>query len=300
MTTDIIVVEVKQESVQEVFTSNDKLQPILDEISKKAKSIVPDTSTAKGRKEIASIAYQVARTKTYLDGLGKNLVADMKKLPGLVDASRKQARDYLDQLAEEVRKPLTEWEAEQERIAAEKKAKEEAEALAKQIEADHEIGLLMNREFDREKADRIAAEQQAQREREAQIARDAEAEAQRKAEQAIRNAQEAERLAKESAEIAARNLQLAQERAELERKASAEREEKARKDAVEAEQRRAAIIRAAEEKAQRDREADTAHKASINRAAMADLIEAGLNEEQAKRVVCAIAKGLIKNVQIHY
>ncbi|EES5368095.1 cell envelope biogenesis protein TolA, partial [Escherichia coli] len=38
-------------------------------------SFVPDITTAKGRKEIAYLAYKVAQTKTYLDGLGKDLVA---------------------------------------------------------------------------------------------------------------------------------------------------------------------------------------------------------------------------------
>lgn len=157
--TGLIVVE--KTTAMAVFTESSKLDPLLAKITEKAKSLVPDTSTAKGRKEIASIAYQVARTKTYLDSLGKDLVDDLKEVPKKIDASRKKTRDYLDALAQEVRKPLDDWEAEQERISAEKKAKEEAELLAEQIETDHEIGLLLNREFDRQRAERIAAEAEA-------------------------------------------------------------------------------------------------------------------------------------------
>ncbi|EGT6367902.1 cell envelope biogenesis protein TolA, partial [Escherichia coli] len=52
-------------------------------------SFVPDITTAKGRKEIAYLAYKVAQTKTYLDGLGKDLVAELKEIPKLIDANRK-------------------------------------------------------------------------------------------------------------------------------------------------------------------------------------------------------------------
>lgn len=331
MSTELIVIE--KTSVTEVFTQAEKLDPILAQITQKAKSLVPDTSTAKGRKDIASTAYQVARTKVYLDGLGKELVSEMKKLPGIVDASRKQARDYLDALAAEVRQPLDEWEAEQERIAAEQERQAAADALAKQIEADHEIGLLLNREFDRQRAERIAAEAEAKRINEERIAREAKEAAEADAAKAIEDAQRREREAKEAAEraelarkeaearatqeridSAAREEQArkdaetraeqqrrdAEDRAERERKAAADREEQARKQAIEQERHRAAAEakRIADEQAKR--EADTAHKAKINRSAVADLMKASFTEEQAKKIVCAIAKGLVSNVSINY
>lgn len=113
-------------------------------------SFVPDITTAKGRKEIASLAYKVAQTKTYLDGLGKDLVAELKEIPKLIDANRKTVRDRLDELKAKARQPLTDYEEEQARIKAEE-AKAAAEALAKQIESDHEIAILMDREFDRQR-----------------------------------------------------------------------------------------------------------------------------------------------------
>lgn len=93
------------------------LSDLLERIEAQARSIVPDTSTDKGRKAIASTAARVARSKTYIDGLGKDFVAGLKKQAAVVDAERKAARDRLDALKDEVRRPLTEWEeAEDKRI----------------------------------------------------------------------------------------------------------------------------------------------------------------------------------------
>lgn len=103
-------------NAMDVF-QKDGLQPILDRVADEARSVVPDVTTEKGRKEIASIAFKVAKSKTYLDGLGKDLVSDWKKQAKVVDNERKRSRDFLDDLKDEVRRPLTEWEqAEQERI----------------------------------------------------------------------------------------------------------------------------------------------------------------------------------------
>jgi len=100
----------------EVF-QKDGLQPILDRVAEEARSQVPDVSTEKGRKEIASNAFKVAKSKTYLDGLGKDLVSDWKKQAKVVDNERKRSREFLDDLKDEVRKPLTEWEqVEEERV----------------------------------------------------------------------------------------------------------------------------------------------------------------------------------------
>lgn len=136
MTTELIVIE--KASVHDVFTKADKLDPIIAQIRAMVSSVVPDTTTAKGRAEIKSRAYQVTRTKTYLDGLGKDLVAEMKKLPAIVDASRKRVRDEPDTLAEQVRKPLSDWEAEQERLAAEQRAREEAD-MAHRAKINREV-----------------------------------------------------------------------------------------------------------------------------------------------------------------
>lgn len=102
-----------------LFTEGQGVAELLAYIRQKATSLVPDITTAKGRKEIASIAHAVARTKTYLDGLGKEQTDKFKEIPKRIDANRKQIRDTLDALKDEVRAPLNQYEAAEEaRVAA--------------------------------------------------------------------------------------------------------------------------------------------------------------------------------------
>ncbi len=157
--TDLVVIE--KTNAMTVFQSADQIEEILQKVEREVMSFVPDITTAKGRKEIASLAYKVAQTKTYLDGLGKDLVAELKEIPKLIDANRKTVRDRLDELKAKARQPLTDYEEEQARIKAEEEAKAAVEALAKQIESDHEIAILMDREFDRQREEaRLKAEQE--------------------------------------------------------------------------------------------------------------------------------------------
>lgn len=150
--TDLVVIE--KSSAMAVFTNNEQLDPIIEKIEKEARSLVPDVSTKKGRDAIASMAHKVARSKTYIDNAGKDLVAELKALPKQIDESRRVVRERLDALKDEVRRPLTEWEAEQERIKAEEVARIKAEEDRKKFESDHEIALLMNDKHDREVAEK--------------------------------------------------------------------------------------------------------------------------------------------------
>ena len=93
------------------------ISPIIDAIISEVTSVVPETTTAKGRNEIASLAHKVAKSKTLLDKMGKALADDLNSKLKPINAERKQARDQLDALKISVRQPLTDWEAEQKRIA---------------------------------------------------------------------------------------------------------------------------------------------------------------------------------------
>lgn len=320
-TTDLVVIE--RANALTVFKSADQIEEILQKVEREVMSFVPDVTSAKGRKEIASLAYRVSQTKSYLDGLGKDLVAELKEVPKLIDANRKTVRDRLDALRDKARQPYTEWEAEQERIKAEEEARIAAEKLAAQIESDHEIALLLNEKFDRDAAEakaeaerqriaheeeikrraveqaRIEAEQKAQQEREAAARREADLKAAKeKAEADAKAAQErAEREAKEAQERTARLAQEAREQAEREKRAAIaeeQRKAKAAEDARLAEEKRIADEAAA-------RAADVKHRKAINNQAKANLIaNAGLTEEQAIAVITAIAKGTISAITINY
>lgn len=272
----------------------------------------PDLSTKKGRDRIASLAAQVSRSKTAVERPGREYLKSIKALPRLIETELREFADMCDLLRDEVRRPLTEWEAEQARIEDERKAAEAAAALAVQVETDHEIALLMDREIDRQREEIRRAAEQAQREHEARIAREAaeraeadaaarvaaelaeagrrEAEANLAAERAQREQQEAERRALE-----------AEARAEREKTEAAERAEQARAAAIEQERQRVEAAQREQAAEQARRETDVQHKRAINTAAMRALVEhAGLTDEQAKAVVVAIARGQVGNVSIRY
>lgn len=149
------------------------LDDLLGRIRAATVTLVPDTTTDKGRKEIASLAYKVSRSKTAIDDAGKALVADIKARASKIDAARKKARDTLDALRDEVRAPLTEWEAEQARIEREKAEAEAAERA--RIEAERQAEERRRREElerrERELAEREEVLRRAEAERAAALAR---------------------------------------------------------------------------------------------------------------------------------
>ncbi|HBT9686340.1 TPA: hypothetical protein MCT22_000578 [Klebsiella pneumoniae] len=71
---------------------------------------VPDLSTAKGRARIASLAAQVSRSKTAVEKPGRDYLKRLKEQPKVVEAELRRFVTECDQLRDEVRRPLTEWE----------------------------------------------------------------------------------------------------------------------------------------------------------------------------------------------
>ena len=85
-------------------------EDLISRIEEEARSVLPDVTTPKGRKAVASNADKVARSKTYIDGLGKDLVARLKRQSKLIDEERRRMRSRLIELKTEVRQPLTDFE----------------------------------------------------------------------------------------------------------------------------------------------------------------------------------------------
>ncbi|WP_288751221.1 hypothetical protein [uncultured Escherichia sp.] len=318
---DLVVIEKK--NAMAVFTNNDQLDPLIEAIEKEARSLVPDVTTKKGRDAIASMAHKVARSKTYIDNAGKDLVAELKALPKQIDESRRVVRERLDALKDEVRRPLTEWEAEQKRIKAEEAMNAlHAEALAMneefdrqlaaRIESDHEMALLMNDAFDREQADkaaeaerqRIAHEEEIKRMAAAAAAREVEQRAQHEREEAAHR----EAVLKAQAEQAERDRIAAEKKAEADKQAAIEAERrKAQEEADrirrEAEQREQA--RLAEEKRKADeqarREADVKHRKAVGTEIVKALLaNTSLTRDQAIEVLTAVKDGRIPHTGISY
>jgi len=104
------LVTIPEASVYAVFTDKAKIEPYLEKVRAVVAEFKGDVSTVGGRKSIASMAFKVTKIKTYIEGLGKDLAAEQKEVPKKIDATRKHARETLEALAEDVRKPLTDWE----------------------------------------------------------------------------------------------------------------------------------------------------------------------------------------------
>lgn len=318
---DLVVIEKK--NAMAVFTNNDQLDPLIETIEKEARSLVPDVTTKKGRDAIASMAHKVARSKTYIDNAGKDLVAELKALPKQIDESRRVVRERLDALKDEVRRPLTEWEAEQERIKAEEAMlalhvealtmnEDFDRQLAARIESDHEMALLMNDAFDREQADKAAEAERQRIAHEEEIKRMAAAAASREVEQrAQREREEAalrEAALKAQAEQAERDRIAAEQKAEADKQAAVEAERrKAQEEADrirrEAEQREQA--RLAEEKRKADeqsrREADVKHRKAVGTEIVKALLaNTSLTRDQAIEVLTAVKDGRIPHTDISY
>lgn len=288
--TDIALVP--KENALQVYSAENGLDPYLQKIRAEIDSFVPDVSTRKGREAIASIAYKVARSKTALDGVGKDLVAELKEVPKKIDAERKRMRDLLDAWQAEVRRPLTEWEEAEEA----RKAKHQETinwlnsfATVDQDETSAGLRVLMDdvehfqigeylEEFEAEAArakdkalaflrDAVAKREQyeaEQAELERLRAEAAACEQKEREERIAREAAEAERLA---AERRAQEERDAATRREAEAKAAAERRELELK--LQAEQAERAAAQAEANRIAAEQRAEQERKAAEERAAAA-------------------------------
>lgn len=280
MTTALALIETVK--AVEIYANNG-MDPLLDKIKEHVRSFVPDLSTAKGRKEIASMAYKVAQSKTHLDNLGKELTADWKKKAKVVDDERKKMREELDALKDEVRKPLTDFEeAEKARIDALNARILAIKALATDVDDDGKKlssvclfdNLVVVKVIDIESFGEMAkeaalAKESAVRSLEAHIARRTNEEAE---------AAELERLRREAAEREEAD-RVERIRKEAEEKAKREAEEVARKERERVEAEKAE----AELKAKEERERLEREKAEAEAAIIREREEAKRREEEAER-----------------
>lgn len=329
---ELTVIEIKPDQAPALYVPNG-LDAYLERIRAEVNE-VPDLSTKKGRDRVASLAASVSRSKTAIEKPGREYLKRLKEAVRPAEAEIKRFVDACDALRDETRRPLTEWEAEQERIAAEKAAEEErlrieaeekaaAEALKKQIESDHEMALLMNDAFDREakaKAEeeerqRIAHEEELKRQAAEQAKREAEekaaaelAAAKKREEDAIAAKAQAELLAKQAQERAEQEAKEAQERTAKLAQEAREQAEREKQEAIAAEQRKAQekeAARLAEEKRIAEeavkREADVKHRKAVG----SDIVKAltansSISRDQAIEVLTALMNGLVPHTKINY
>ncbi|ALV92452.1 MULTISPECIES: hypothetical protein [Pantoea] len=318
-TTDLVVIE--KSNAMAVFTTKEQLDPIIEAIEKEARSLVPDVTTKKGRDAIASMAHKVARSKTYIDNAGKELVAELKALPKQIDESRRVVRERLDALKDEVRRPLNEWEqAEDERKQALRQRLADLRALADVIddagnylpssdiqarlseakavtlddtwqEIATEAGVAKDATVQKLESAVIVAKQREDQAAELErLRKEAEEKARRDHEEKLK--QEAAEAARREAEQKAQVEHEAAERREAELKAKAEQaerdriaaQERAEREAREAQERTARLAQEAREQAEREKQAAIAEEQRKAKAAE----DARLAEE--KRIADETAK----------
>lgn len=295
------------------FTKGDQVDSILKRLKEEADSYVAgDLSVKKNRDAVKAMVTKFTKSKTYLESKGKELAAEYKAIPKAIDANRKRVKDTITELQEVVRKPLTDWENEQQAIADKLAAEEAAALLAKQKEADHELALLLDDKFNQEakaEADRLEQERIAY---EAELKAKAAAEATRLAVQQAQaekqriEDQKADALRNEQRAIIEKEQAIKRERAQIEQaKIDAENAEKRRLADIETanrlneERQEAEKLRLALE--QKARDDNKEHRKNINNEASKALQAfAGISEDQSKAVIVALVKGQIPNAKLTY
>ncbi|WP_414149855.1 hypothetical protein ACMGG3_10150 [Enterobacter sp. BNK-18] len=319
--TDLTVIEIKPEQAPVLYVAGG-LDAYLEQI-RQAVNEVPDLSTKKGRDRVASLAAQVSRSKTAIEKPGREYLKRLKEAVRPAEAEIKRFVDACDELRDATRRPLTEWEAEQERIKAEEAMNAmHAEALemnikfdqelAAKIEADHEMALLMNKDIDRDREEQRRQAEHAQREHEERLKQEAADKAKREAEE--RHKAELNAAARREAEEKARA-----DAAERKRKEDADRAEREKQEAIAEEKRKAQeeadrIKREAEAKekarlaeeqrkadGQAKREADVKHRKMVGTNIVNALTShTSITREQAIEVLTAIKDELIPRTKINY
>ena len=269
---------------------------ILEKIRREVRHTPVDISTKSGREHCASLAYKVARSKTALDKMGKELGEDHHKAWKAITTERARIEKALDELRDEVRKPLTDWEnAEKDRVAGHEAALIAIEAMGRfaisptAAEIKYNLDALIclpPREW-QEFAKRAADLEQCVI---AALNGRFEEATKREAEAAELARLRAEQVAREQKERDDRIAAEAAERARLEAEAKAKREAQAAEEKAEFERRRVeqeraeAITRAEKAEADKKSAAAKAEQDAKDAAEAAERRQAAAIEAERQRV----------------
>lgn len=337
---DYAVTVVDKAQLQSFFTYGKNLDGLYSVIEKKARGLVADPTTKEGASQIKSAARQLASVKKRIDDIGKDVVAELKALPTVIDNNRKKFREDMEALQDEIRKPVTEIEEREKaikdvlgthvacsglgseelgkKIVEMEKAmaglkpetwKESYDAAVKAYRGEiAALNLLKEAALKREAEARELEELRKKNEEAERIIR----------EQKIR--EEAERKAREEAEAraAANAERLKREKEEAERKA--EEAEKARKEAEERakEHQHVPMSRTIQQLDAARPSRWTDEQKAVNKAILVRFAEAVkeelpkylygftdngykiASEAIAKRLVGSIVKGEIENLEVRY
>lgn len=144
--TDYSVLVIDKNDLQEFFLDNERLDALYAHVEKMARALVADPLTKEGASQIKSCARQIASVKKRIEDIGKDVVAELKKLPGQIDANRKSLRERLEALQDDIRRPVTEIENREDEIDGIKSIRmkhgmSSSEEIAKELEFVKKIPL---------------------------------------------------------------------------------------------------------------------------------------------------------------
>lgn len=306
------------ERMREFFADGKGLDALFAFVAKKARAMVADPLTKEGAALIRKTARDIATVKARVDEHGKDVVAELKALPKVIDENRRKWRRDMESLQEEILAPVAEIDARTAKIAeiseeykaldgldsnsvrlamdAMKKRldaanasewKESLDAARKAMQGQLDaMGLLLDRALRREAEQREFEELRAKQEEADRIVR----------EQKIR--EEAARMAKEEAgrreAEQARKLEAAREAQEEAERRAAEAE-KARREAVE--RARAAEAASAREPENPKPATDDELKRACRELKAAILGYTLGDDAMAKEICLAIYRGRIPHVR---
>ena len=315
-------IKIEQQALAVAFSIDGGINSIIEQITTQAREKARnlDAETQKGRKELASIAYSVSKTKTWLDEQGKNLVSEAKSKIKVVDNERKAVRDQLDLLRDEIRKPVTDFEdAERKLIENAKQIKNLCESLKTPTD---EFGNLLSSAQIKTRLDSVNEIIIDDNQYQAELKDIVEltqlwlknllhsVDEQEKQAEEIKRIQAEEAAKAAEAERIARDERIAFEAAERERKAAEAEIAKVQKEAEQAienerkriEQERQSEKLEQERKAaiEKARSEDKENRRTINCKALEAFIENNIEAEVAKSVLKLIVNGNIPNVLIQY
>jgi len=101
---------------EELFLNKENFRQVLIDAQKIGRGLVADPTTKEGCIQIKTMAKKISTLKKLIEEKGKEVAAELKAKPKLIDATRKEVKDTLDKLKEDVLKPIVDIEKRQEQI----------------------------------------------------------------------------------------------------------------------------------------------------------------------------------------
>ena len=102
---------------EELFLNKDNFRQVLIDAQKIGRGLVADPTTKDGSIQIKTMAKKISTLQRLIEEKGKEIAAELKAKPKLIDATRKEVKDTLGKLKEDVLKPIIDIEKRQEQIA---------------------------------------------------------------------------------------------------------------------------------------------------------------------------------------